>query len=99
VERNPNYRAALIEVAVIMNAAWTAYCLRQEFRELGSDLGVAFGAYDLVSRYVRLPFSPPAQITEEEKGLFAPPENVDDFRELARTVCDGRFVHALLEQV
>jgi carbonic anhydrase len=96
VENNPGYRSALIEVAVIMNAAWSAYCLRQEFRDRASDLGVAFGAYDLFSRYVRLPLSPPGEITDVEKGLFAPPDGADDFRELASRICRGRLVGKLL---
>ena len=96
VENNPGYRSALIEVAVIMNAAWSAYCLRQEFRDRGSDLGVTFGAYDLVSRFVRLPLSPSAEITEAEKGLFAPPELAGDFREIAISICNGRLVRRLL---
>jgi len=97
VEHNPGYRSALIEVAVIMNAAWSAYCLSQEVRQRGSSIGVAFGAYDLVSRYVRMPLSSSAQITEEEKGLFAPPETIDDFRELGLKICGSKLVHSVLE--
>ena len=98
VEENRNYKGALIEVAVTVNAAWNAYCLRREFLERSPGLAVVYGAYDLVSRYVRLPLSPSAELTEEEKGLFAPPGNVDDFRVLAREVCDGKLVRCLLEQ-
>ncbi len=32
VMRNPECQAALLEAAVTLNAAWSAYCLRQEFR-------------------------------------------------------------------
>jgi hypothetical protein len=59
-------------------------------------LGVAFGAYDLASRYVRLPLSPTGEITEEEKGLFAPPADVEEFRDLAMRICDGILVRSLL---
>ena len=64
VIRKPNYHAALLEAAVTLNAAWSAYCLCQEFRTHFPDLGVVFGNYDLVSRRVRLPLSPSDEITE-----------------------------------
>jgi carbonic anhydrase len=98
VEENRNYKRALIDVAVTVNAAWNAYCLRREFLERSPDLDVAYGVYDLVSRYVRLPLSPSTEVTEDEKGLFAPPESVDDFRLLARNICDSKLVRCLLEQ-
>jgi len=96
VIRKPQCRAALLEAAVALNAAWSAYCLRQEFRTRFPDLGVVFGTYDLVSRRVRLPLSPPGELTEEEQGLFAPPEDVEQFRQLARRICSGRLVQSLL---
>lgn len=96
VVRKPECRAALLEAAVVLNAAWSAYCLRQEFRTQFPDLGVVFGTYDLVSRHVRLPLSPPGEFTEEEKGLFAPPEDVEGFRQLALRICSGKLVQSLL---
>jgi carbonic anhydrase len=97
VIRKPECRAALLEAAVALNAAWSAYCLRQEFRTRCPDLGVVFGTYDLVSRRVGLPLSPPGELTEEEQGLFAPPEDVEQFRQLARRICSGRVVQSLLK--
>jgi carbonic anhydrase len=96
VVRKPECRAALLEAAVVLNAAWSAYCLRQEFRTQFPDLGVVFGTYDLISRHVRLPLSPPGELTEEEKGLFAPPEDVEGFRQLALRICSGKLVQSLL---
>jgi hypothetical protein len=96
VMREPECQAALLEAAVTLNAAWSAYCLYQEFRTHFPDLGVVFGNYDLVSRRVRLPLSPPNEITEEEQGLFAPPENAEQFRQLAHRICSGRLVQSLL---
>jgi len=96
VIRRPKYRAALLEGAVVLNAAWSAYCLRQEFRIQSPDLGVVFGTYDLVSRHVRLPLSRPGELAEEESGLFAPPEDVEGFRELASRICSGNHVRSLL---
>jgi len=95
--RKRESRAALIEAAVVLNAAWTAFCLRREFHEEFPDLGVVYGAYDLASRQVRLPLSLPGEITEEEKGLFPPPENVDEFRDLALRICGGKLVESLLD--
>ena len=95
----PGCRRALLEAAVVLNAAWSAYCLRQEFRSKFPELGVVFGAYDLVTRHVRLPLSPSSQLTEEEKGLFEPPESVEEFRQLARRICAGKLVESLLRDV
>jgi carbonic anhydrase len=92
----PNSRAALLEAAVVLNAAWTAYCLRKEFHEEYPELGVVYGAYDLVTRRVRLPLSPAIEVTEEEKGLFEPPEDVEGFRQLALRICRGKLVKSLL---
>lgn len=92
VVRQLGYRAALIEAAVVLNAAWSAYCLRQECRARFPEIGVVFGAYDLISRYVRLPLSLPGHLTEEEKGLFAPPEDAEGFRQLAARICSGELV-------
>ena len=94
--RKPEGRAALVEAAVVLNAAWTAYCLRREFHEDFPDLGVVYGAYDLTSRYVRLPLSVPGKLTDNEKGLFAPPESVEEFRDLALRICSGKLVQGLL---
>ena len=98
ITRRPGCRAALLEGAVVLNAAWTAHCLQEEFRDRFSDLGVVFGAYDLVSRQVRLPISPPGGITDEERGLFAAPEDVEGFRQLALRVCGGNLVRGYLNQ-
>jgi carbonic anhydrase len=92
----PRSRAALIEAAVVLNAAWTAFCLRREFHEEFPDLGVVYGAYDLATRQVRLPLSLPGELTEEEKGLFSPPEDVQGFRDLALRICRGKLVQSLL---
>jgi carbonic anhydrase len=92
----PNSRAALLEAAVVLNAAWTAYCLRKEFHAEFPELGVVYGAYDLVTRRVRLPLSPATEVTEEEKGLFEPPEDVEGFRQLALRICSGKLVKSLL---
>jgi carbonic anhydrase len=96
VIRNPRCRAALLEAAVSLNAAGIAHCLHQEFRTRFPDLGVVFGTYDLVSRRVGLPLSLSSEHREEERGLFAPPEDVEQFRQLARRICSGSLVQSLI---
>ncbi|HEY1896414.1 MAG TPA: carbonic anhydrase [Terracidiphilus sp.] len=97
ITRSPACRGALIETACVLNAAWTAYCLQLEFQREFPHLGVVFGAYDLVSRYVRLPLSRAGELTEEETGLFAPPQDVEGFRQLSRKICGAALVRSVLE--
>jgi hypothetical protein len=80
---------------VVLNTAWSAYCLRQDFRNGFPGLGVAFGVYDLVSRYLR-PLSSPDEITEEGIGLFGPPDDVEGFRQLALRLCGGKLIQRLV---
>ena len=89
------YRTALVEVAVALNAAWSAFCLYGEF---GShrDLGIVFGRYDLLSRSIGLPLSDGEQQSKESVGLEAAPTNVEQFHELAYRICCSTPVRALL---
>lgn len=96
VTRRPGCRAALFEAAVVLNAAWSAYCLEQEFRERSPHPKVVFGAYDLISGRVRLPLSSPGRISAEESGLFPPPYDTRGFRHLALRICQGRLIENLL---
>jgi carbonic anhydrase len=97
VIRKPECRAALIEAGIVLNAAWSAYCLRLGIGKDFPGLDVVFGTYDLSTRYVRLPLSPANEITEEERGLFTPPDDAEGFRQLARRICSGRLVQKLLK--
>jgi len=96
VTKKPCFRAASLEVALVLNAAWSAYCLRQEFIGKFPLLGVVFGAYDLISGLVRLPLSPPGQLTKKEKGLFVPPMDATGFRQLALRICKGHLIRSLM---
>jgi len=96
VAKQAGYRGALLEVAVVLNASWSAYCLRQEFRDRLPDLGVVYGVYDLASGHVRLPLSLPGQLTEEEKGLFVPPKDAAGFRQVALKICKGQLIRSLM---
>lgn len=96
VQKHEGHRDALIEVSVVMNAAWHAHCLQEEFKDVGVE--VAFSSYDLNTRYVRLPLSPGSSIQESEMGLFASPRNPDEFRALARKLCKGELVKGLISK-
>jgi len=56
VVRRPGYRAALIEVAVVTNAALAAYTLQQELGAAGShEIRAAYGVYLLEDRQIWAP--------------------------------------------
>lgn len=78
VALRPGYRAALVDAAVVVNAAIAADAMQRIFAEhLGERLGAAFGVYDLGSRLVGLP---DLQM-DWRHGLFPPPpeEQMPDF--------------------
>jgi carbonic anhydrase len=90
----PGYRAALIETAVVLNAALTAATLRQEFRErLGPHREIVYGVYDLASRRVKLTL-------EAEEGLAIrlapPPADAAAFDRLGMLVAGSGRVRGLL---
>lgn len=99
VSRHPGYRAALVEAAVYLNAAITAYDVRREVdRLVAGALGprVVHGVFDLVHQ--RVSARPPA--TEGDGGppepVFADvPDSPDEFAELgteiARIIADRRL--------
>lgn len=95
VGREPGYRAALVEVAVAVNAALAAFALRQE---LGTRrCRVVFGAYDLASRLVRLPLAPPGRGRATEIGLLDAPTGEEEFRRLVTRLAGSGAVAALLQ--
>ena len=82
VAQLPGYRGALIETAVVVNAALTAAALAQQARPvLDAELGVAFGVYDLARRSVGLPVG-----EGWRAGLADPPADADALMALARQV-------------
>jgi carbonic anhydrase len=95
VEKQPGYRAALVEVAVVFNAALTAAMLREEIPEAESHgLRVVFGVYDLATRLVGVPL----QITEapHAAGLIEPPRDREGQQRLAAQVAGSALVRRLL---
>lgn len=89
VSRRPGYRAALVELAVYLNAAVTAYDLRREISGLGnSNLRVVYGVCDLGDLRVRaLPAAPGIAPTTFSDA----PAQAEDFVALAGQLA-GRLV-------
>ncbi len=86
VTRHPNYRAALIELAVYLNAAVTAFDLRREIASLQlADLRVAYGVYDLET--LRVHAEPDACVRgtlHVDHPFNDAPERAEQFDDLAR---------------
>ena len=79
VRQNPGYRKALVEVAVYLNAAVTAYDLAREIHGLGrTDLRVVYGVCDLGDLRVRA--LPDATVARQAgRAMFAEvPERAED---------------------
>jgi carbonic anhydrase len=89
VARHPHYQHALVEVAVYLNAALTAYDLQREIRGVGagSSLPVVFGVCDLGDLRVRSLPDVPANTGAASPTTFAnAPERAEDFVALAAQV-------------
>ncbi len=97
VDQHTGYRTAVIEVAVALNAALTANAAAHHFNsELGDNLGVAFGVFDLRSRRVGLPSFEPEDQQIWQGGLFTPPRDEPGFQELARQLAKSSYIKDLL---
>ena len=99
----PGYRQALIDTAVVVNAAWTAYSLRQEFprdAQHPTAPAVVYGVYDLASRLVGLPAGETADgvAVGLAPGLHQPPGDANEFSALTLAVATGPRVVETLEQ-
>lgn len=84
---HPSYRDVLIEAAVCLNAAHTAYAVRQEVEESGrKDIEVLFGAYDVRSYQVCMPTKPYSAESQDRVNLAKAPRSPQELAELAREV-------------
>jgi carbonic anhydrase len=82
VVQHPGYRAALIETAVVVNAALTAALIHRAARPVPDNrLGVVFGVYDLAQRSVGLPAT-----GGWLAGLADPPESAAALDALAHRI-------------
>ncbi|HVN33812.1 MAG TPA: carbonic anhydrase [Casimicrobiaceae bacterium] len=94
VARRAGYREALIETAIVSNAALSAYTVQQELGSAEPDaLRAAYGVYVIAAREVWAPRSG----SRECAGLAYPPSDVAEFTELADTVVRSERIVALLE--
>lgn len=88
VRRHTGFRAALIELAVIMNAALTAATVRQKFgARVGPNLDVAYGVFNLRNHLIGLPAISDAASSvapsDWQAGLWDAPAGAGEFGALA----------------
>jgi carbonic anhydrase len=93
IQRHPHYREALIEVAVVSNAALCAHALQREIEQRDAH-GVrsAYGVYLLAQRTVWAP----RRGTNDVIGLASPPEDAQGFVEFGDAVLRSRRIASLL---
>jgi carbonic anhydrase len=92
----PGYRTALVETAVVLNAATTAAVLAHGFRDaLDENLAVAYGVYNLSNHRVGLP----GDREPWEPGLFAPFIADAEFAALGQRVAASTYVRQLLSGI
>ncbi len=93
VVREPGYREALIEVAVVTNAALGAHTLlRETVSETARSVEVAYGVYLLDQRFVWAPRAG----SDEVIGLATPPEDGPAFAEFSAAVMRSDRIRAIL---
>ena len=99
VANRAGYRAAAVDLSVVLNAALVAAVLRHNFRQrLGEQLGITYGVYHLGSRSVGSP-NPTADGDPWQSGLFEPPHDETDFAALAGQLTLSRFIAGLLGEI
>ncbi len=93
VTRRRGYREALIEAAIVTNAALAAYTVQQEIGDTGPHgLRAAYGVYLLAERQIWAPRSGSAECT----GLAYPPSDLAAFGEFADALVQSDRIGALL---
>lgn len=93
VRELPGYRAALIEMAVVTNAAVSAHALQREISASGRrGLWAAYGVYVLSTRAIWAPRCDGS----ETNGLARPPASEGDFVRLGEAVIRSRRIAGLL---
>jgi carbonic anhydrase len=80
----PGYREALIEAAVCINAAQSAFDLRQEVERNGKwEIEVLYGVHNIRNHQVCMPVDPTAARADENVRLAQAPTNPKEFHTLA----------------
>ena len=92
IQRHPNYREALIDVAVVSNAALSANTLQREVEKRNAHaVSTAYGVYLLAERTVWAP----RRATAEVLGLASPPDDPQGFVELGDAVLRSRIMNLI----
>jgi carbonic anhydrase len=94
VVEEPGYRAALIEVSVVLNAALAAYSLERELATRRTR--VVYGHYDLASGRLGIPLGGLA--SGSAPTLVGPPRDDEGFRSLGESVAASPRVAGLLRR-
>ncbi|MFO1414469.1 MAG: carbonic anhydrase [Burkholderiales bacterium] len=92
VARHPQYRTALVEVAVAANAALSAHTLQQHLDQEGHGLRAAYGVYLLDRHEIWAPRHDGAQVD----GLAWPPRDEAQFLAFADALVNSARIAALL---
>ena len=94
VADRPGYRAALLEVAVYLNAALTAFDVRREVRAPGQGRSrVVYGVFDLVIQRVR---ALPHGGAPDESPFGEVPEGPEEFNDLGNRLAEAVAAKGLL---
>jgi carbonic anhydrase len=94
VSQRRGYRDALIEAAVVSNAALVAFTLQQELAGMGNaELRAAYGVYLLAEHRVWVP----SEDGTADNGLAYPPTDTASFARLADAIVRSRRIAALLD--
>lgn len=91
VSERPNYRTALVETAVVANAAMVAQSLARTYRDTATD--VVMAVYDLNGRQVGLPGVQAAW----NPGLADPPTSGEELTTMLHEIAFGNHVRGLLD--
>ena len=91
VTRLPGYRTALIETAIVTNAALGAHTLQSEIGD-GTGLRTAYGVYCIETREVWAPRFGSAECA----GLADPPRNAEEFSGLGDAIARSQRIASLL---
>jgi carbonic anhydrase len=82
--QKPGFREALIDIAVALNAAQSAFDLRLEVERAGKwEIEVFFGVYDTRNHRVSVPVDTAGPIRDRDIFLAPAPSNPRDFSALA----------------
>jgi carbonic anhydrase len=91
----PGYKNALLETAVCLNTAQTAYNLHVEVERAGKwEIEVLFGCYNLFTHQVCMPPDPLARAIESQTHLALAPTNPRDFNNLAIQMAEKYLPYA-----